>query len=52
MESDFEATLALEVPSPVGLTVFADVSSASLDFFCLADFVPSSPDESEGEFPP
>lgn len=40
MESDFEATLAFEVPSLAGL-----------DFFCLPDFEPSSLDESEEEFP-
>lgn len=48
MESDFEATLAFEVPSPA---VFPDVSAAGLDFFCLPDFEPSSLDESEEEFP-
>ena len=48
LESDFETTLPLEVPSPA---LFPDVSSADLDFFCLTDFEPSSLDESEEEFP-
>jgi len=48
LESDFETTLPLEVPSPA---LFPDVSSADLDFFCLTDFEPSSLEESEDEFP-
>lgn len=39
------------MPSPIGLIIFPDVSGEGLDFFCLPDFEPSSPGESEEEFP-